>query len=54
MKYDLILSGGDVLDPAGGLRGVMDIGIAGGKIAAVAPLLPTTAWLTSQSCVRLS
>ena len=40
MKYDLILSGGDVLDPAGGLRGVMDIGIAGGKIAAVAPLLP--------------
>jgi dihydroorotase len=40
MKYDLILSGGDVLDPAGGLRGVMDIGIAGGKIATVAPSLP--------------
>ena len=27
-------------DPAGGLRGLMDIGIAGGKISAVAPSLP--------------
>jgi hypothetical protein len=33
MKYDLLLTGGDVLDPAGGLRGLMDIGIAGGKIS---------------------
>ena len=41
MKYDLLLTGGDVLDPAAGLRGVMDIGIAGGKITAVAPSLPT-------------
>jgi dihydroorotase len=41
MKYDLLLAGGDVLDPAGGLRGLMDIGIAGGKIMAVAPLLTT-------------
>ena len=40
MKYDLLLTGGDVLDPAGGLRGLMDIGIAGGKISAVAPSLP--------------
>ncbi len=39
MKYDLLLTGGDVMDPAAGLRGVMDIGIAGGKIAAVAPSL---------------
>jgi dihydroorotase len=39
MKYDLLLAGGDVLDPAGGLRGLMDIGIAGGKISAVAPSL---------------
>ena len=30
MKYDLLLTGGDVLDPAAGLRGVMDLGIAGG------------------------
>ena len=40
MKYDLLLTGGDVLDPGAGLRGVMDIGIAGGKIIAVAPSLP--------------
>ncbi len=40
MKYDLLLTGGEVLDPAAGLRGVMDIGIAGGKIVAVAPSLP--------------
>ena len=40
MKYDLLLTGGDVLDPAAGLRGLMDIGIAGGKIRAVAPSLP--------------
>ena len=40
MKYDLLLTGGDVLDPAAGLRGVMDVGIAGGKITAVAASLP--------------
>src|SRR5688572_28554204 len=40
MRFDLLLSGGEVLDPAAGLRGVMDVGIAGGKIAAVAPSLP--------------
>ena len=42
MKYDLLLSGGEVLDPGAGLRGVMDIGIAGGKIVAVAPSLPAS------------
>src|SRR6202789_3026477 len=40
MKYDLLLTGGEVIDPAANLRGVMDIGIAGGKIVAVAPSLP--------------
>jgi dihydroorotase len=40
MIYDLLLTGGDVLDPGAGLRGVMDIGIAGGKIVAVGPSLP--------------
>jgi dihydroorotase len=39
MTFDLLLTGGDVVDPAAGFRGVMDIGIAGGKIAAVAPSL---------------
>src|SRR5271156_6834470 len=41
MKYDLLLTGGEVMDPEAGLRGVMDVGIAGGKIVAVAPSLPT-------------
>jgi dihydroorotase len=40
MKYDLLLTGGEVIDPSAGLRGVMDVAIAGGKIAAVAPSLP--------------
>ena len=40
MKYDLLLTGGEVMDPGAGLRGVMDVGIAGGKIVAVAPNLP--------------
>jgi dihydroorotase len=39
MAYDLLISGGEVLDPAAGLCGAMDIAIAGGKIAAVAPSL---------------
>ncbi|MCI0441484.1 MAG: amidohydrolase family protein [Chloroflexi bacterium] len=38
-KYDLILKGGTVLDPANGFEGVSDVGIAGGKIERVAPEL---------------
>jgi len=40
MQYDLLLTDGEVLDPAAGLKGRMDVGIAGGKIVAVAPDLP--------------
>jgi dihydroorotase len=40
MKYDLLLRHGEVVDPGSGLRGLMDVGITGGKIAAVAPSLP--------------
>lgn len=40
MQYDLLLTGGEVIDPAAGLSGVMDVAIAGGKIAAVGPSLP--------------
>jgi dihydroorotase len=40
MQYDLLLTDGEVLDPAAGLKGRMDIGIAGGKIVDVAPNLP--------------
>jgi dihydroorotase len=39
MKYDLLISGGEVIDPGSGLRGRLDVGIAGGKIAEVAPSL---------------
>ncbi|MFO1025454.1 MAG: amidohydrolase/deacetylase family metallohydrolase [Acetobacteraceae bacterium] len=42
MLYDLLLTGGEVMDPGAGLRGLMDVGIAGGKIIAVAPNLPQT------------
>ena len=40
MQYDLLLTGGEVLDPAAGIKGLMDVGIAGGKIVAVGPNLP--------------
>src|SRR5690348_10302857 len=34
-RYDLLLKGGHVIDPANHLDGVMDVAVAGGKIAAV-------------------
>src|SRR3954466_4961561 len=40
MKYDLLIRDGEVLDPAAGLKGGLDVAISGGKIAAVAPSLP--------------
>ena len=40
MKYDLVIRGGDVVDPGSGLRGPMDVAISGGKIVEVAPSLP--------------
>ena len=33
MKYDLVIRGGEVVDPGSGLRGRMDVAISGGKIA---------------------
>ncbi len=38
--FDLLLTGGIVLNPASGLRAALDIGIAGGRIAAIEPVLP--------------
>ena len=38
--YDLLLQGGHVIDPKNNLSGVMDVAIAGGKIARVAPAIP--------------
>src|SRR5882757_2465769 len=40
MKYDLLVTDGEVLDPEAGLKGQLDVAISGGKIAAVAPSLP--------------
>jgi dihydroorotase len=40
MKYDLLVTGGEVLDPAAGLKGQLDVAIAGAKIVEVAPSLP--------------
>lgn len=36
-QYDLLVKGGHVIDPANNRDGVMDVAIANGKIAAVAP-----------------
>jgi dihydroorotase len=40
--FDLVLRGGRVIDPAQGIDGVLDVGILGNRIAAVAPDLETT------------
>jgi hypothetical protein len=37
MMFDTILRGGRVVDPAGGLDAMLEVAIAGGKIAAVGP-----------------
>jgi dihydroorotase len=46
MSYDLILSGGHVIDPANGRDGVMDVAVKGGRIAAVGAGLPGEATKT--------
>jgi dihydroorotase len=42
-RFDLVLRGGRVLDPARGVDAVMDVAIAGGRVAAVEPSLPARA-----------
>ena len=37
MKYDLLVKGGEILDPSQGLRDWQDVGIAHGRIAEVGP-----------------
>jgi dihydroorotase len=39
-RYDLLLKGGHVIDPANHIDRVMDVAIVGGKIAAVEPDIP--------------
>ncbi len=43
MKFDLLLKGGHVIDPANGVDGKADVGIDGDKIARVTPELPVSA-----------
>ena len=40
MKYDLLIKGGTVTDPGQGLRGVLDVALADGKIAALEGEIP--------------
>lgn len=40
LKFDLVIAGGEVLDPSQKLRGKRDVGIKNGQIAAVAPGIP--------------
>ena len=37
MRYDVVVAGGEVLDPAAGLAGRMDVAISRGRVAAVEP-----------------
>ena len=42
-QYDVLLKGGHVIDPKNNVDGVMDVAIANGKIARVAPGIPVAA-----------
>ncbi len=42
-KFDLLIKGGDVVDPGQKLRGVRDIGIRNAVVAAIAPDIPVAA-----------
>ena len=42
MAFDLVIQGGDVVDPGAGLTGRLDVGISNGRIVAVEPNLPTS------------
>ncbi len=36
-RYDLVIAGRDVIDPARGFRGPAEIAVSNGRIAAIAP-----------------
>jgi N-acyl-D-aspartate/D-glutamate deacylase len=42
-RFDLLVDGGEVLDPGGNLLGRLDLGIRDGRIVAAAPSLPRSA-----------
>ncbi len=42
MKYDLLLKGGELVDPAQGIKGVRDVAFFGGEVAAVEEDIPAS------------
>jgi dihydroorotase len=40
MAFDLLIKGGEVIDPGAGLIGRLDVGVSDGRVTAVAPNLP--------------
>jgi dihydroorotase len=40
MSYDLLIRGGELIDPASGRHSIADVAVSGGVVAAVAPNLP--------------
>ena len=52
-KFDLIVRGGRVIDPAQGLDGIHDVAVKDGKIARVAPRIAGTAARTVNARNRL-
>lgn len=43
MRFDLLIRGGEVVDPGGGFEGMLDVAIADGRIAAVDRAIPADA-----------
>ena len=43
MRYDLVLQGGHLIDPAAGVDGRRDVGFATGRVAAVDTAIPREA-----------
>ncbi|MGN6872028.1 MAG: amidohydrolase/deacetylase family metallohydrolase [Solirubrobacteraceae bacterium] len=41
MKFDLLIRGGEVVDPATGARGLLDVAVSRGRVADVAPDIPS-------------
>lgn len=51
-RIELVLRGGRVIDPANGIDGVMDVAIADGKVAAVAPTVLAPAGTQVVDCAN--
>ena len=51
-KFDLVIKGGDVLDPSQSLRGKRDIGIRWGVVEAIEPEIPAARAFEDDRCRR--